>query len=421
MDRRDFLKYSGLLFFSSLIPFGLSGWVAGITDGIQVGEDKRKRLIILFQRGAVDGLSLVVPYGESYYYDARPTISIAAPGKGASALELNGDFGLHPSLSGVMPLWKTKKLAFIDACGSPDPTRSHFDAQEYMENGTPGVKTTGDGWLNRLLVALSESKSNLRAVAVGPTIPLILKGRIPVENIPSAIDPTKPMITDRPNIVQQFDHLYQSDKELESAYREGLAARKQLLSDLEEERMVADHGAPQPKGFEANCSRLATLMSKDPTMQIAFLDVGGWDTHINQGGSSGQLANHLKQFGNGVSSLASGLGAAFENTLVVVMSEFGRTVKENGNGGTDHGHGNLMWVLGGPINGGKVYGEWPGLEQSSLYENRDLSVTTDFRVVLGYLVGKHFGINSKGIDNIFPNVPSLAKNSLASLQGLYTL
>lgn len=406
MDRREFLKYTGLFFFTSLIPFGFSGWAAGIMNG-SVDEASRKRLIVLFQRGAVDGLNVVVPYGESYYFDARPTIAIPTPGKPNGALELDIRFGLHPSLDAVLPLWQNKTLAFVEACGSPDPTRSHFDAQEYMETGTPGQKSTKNGWMNRLLSALTVDQSVLRAVAVGPTIPRILQGPMKVSNIPSGANPAKPIVTDQPKIAEQYEELYKNDKDLSQAYQEGIKSRKQLLKDLEEERMVADHGAPSPQGFVANCNRLAKLMSMDPTMQIAFLDVGGWDTHINQGGSKGQLANHLDSFGKGIAALADGLGEAYKNTLMVVVSEFGRTVKENGNAGTDHGHGNLMWVAGGSVQGGKIYGEWPGLGAGSLYENRDLAVSTDFRVVLGYLLSKHFKLSNNAIGQIFPNTPSL--------------
>lgn len=418
MDRRDFLKLSGYVFVTSLLPFGFFGWAAGLPEFASLNDNERKRFIVLFQRGAVDGLNVVIPHNETYYYDSRPTIGIPTPGSPLGALELNNIFGLHPSLNNILPLWKGKSLGFVHACGSPDPSRSHFEAQDYMETGTPGEKNTKDGWLNRLLANLSSSQNGtIKAISMGASVPRILSGKMPVANIPSIGNPALPIVTDRPFISKEFDQLYKNDKDLGEVYREGIKARKQLLKDLEEERKIADHGAPSPKGFAENCHRLAQIIAKDPTMQIAFLDVGGWDTHINQGGTSGQLANHLKEFGDGILALTKGLGDAFKNTVITVISEFGRTVKENGHGGTDHGHGNVMWVIGGSIKGGKVYGDWPGLAAQDLYENRDLMVTTDFRSVLGYLVGKHFNISSEAVNSIFPKVPS-SRNSSSFYSGL---
>ena len=422
MDRRDFIKLSALVFVSSLLPLGFSGWAAGLATEAQLDTKSRKRFIVLFQRGAVDGLNLVIPFNESLYYDARPSIAIPNPGATLGSLEIDSTFALHPALQSMISLWKRKTLAYVHACGSPNPTRSHFEAQDYMETGTPGERNTKDGWLNRLLAVLSSNhnltKGTINAVNIGSNLPRIMHGPMSVATLPSSQNTKRYSITDQPKIAKEFEQLYKTDKDLEEAYREGIKAREQLIKDLDEERIVADNGAPQPKGFAANCDRLAKVIARDQTIQIAFLDVGGWDTHINQGSSTGQLANHLKEFGEGVSALAKGLEDAYEHTIIVVISEFGRTVHENGHGGTDHGHGNVMWVLGGPVKGGKVYGQWPGLNKSSLYEQRDLAITTDFRHVLGYLVTKHFGLPETSLSVIFPNTPAVSASSKRYFEGL---
>lgn len=414
MNRREFLALCGTVLVSSLLPLGFNGWAASIVDKTLAIDPKRKRLIVLFQRGAVDGLNLVIPFTESAYYDGRPTIAVPTPGSALGALQLTSTFGLHPSLDPILPLWKNRSLAFVHACGSPNPTRSHFEAQDYMETGTPGLRTTKDGWLNRLLSVLSSPTKSAQGLSMGSPSPMIMRGNVNVANFPSK--PATSNVLDRPLKVKEYEELYQVDKELLSVLQEGLKSRKQLVHDLEEERKEANHGAPSPMNFEENCSRLAKIIARDNSMQVAFLDVGGWDTHINQGGSTGQLATHLKTFSNGVSAIVTGLENAFQDTVVAVISEFGRTVKENGHAGTDHGHGNVMWILGGAVRGGKVYGVWPGLKKDSLYENRDLAVTTDFRQVLGYVLQKHFQLPQTSINAIFPNTPLLLNRG--SIEGI---
>jgi len=421
MDRRKFITLTGSLILSSLIPFGFSGWAAGVinpTDKLMIkNQNKSKaKLIVLFQRGAVDGLNLVIPYTESAYYDLRPTISIALPGSAMGAIGLDKQFALHPSLKSLTPYWQNKTLGFIHASGSPNPSRSHFEAQDYMETGTPGVRSTKDGWLNRLLYILTTKSPTIQGVSLGSISPLIYKGSVPVMNIPSR--PSKPNVIDRPFKEKEFEKLYKNDPEIEHAFLEGVKSRKEILSYFEEERKEADHGAPSPTGFVGNCIRLGNLIAKDPTMQVAFLDVGGWDTHINQGSSSGQLASHLTTFGEGIHEIVKGLKETYKDTLIVVMSEFGRTVKENGRAGTDHGHGNVMWIMGGGIQGGKVYGDWPTLSSNHLYENRDLAVTTDFRSVLGYLIRNHFNLSEKDVNTIFPN--ATASNTKSNYKDLLT-
>ena len=400
MNRRKFLRATGILSTSAVISIGLHGWGAKSTP--LKSNSNPKRLIVIFLRGAVDGLNVVIPHWESAYYDARPQIAIAPPNEANGALDLDGRFGLHPALTSLMPLWKQGSLAFVHACGSPDETRSHFDAQDYMESGTPGVKKTADGWMNRLLGVLPNS-SPVQALNIGETIPRILSGRMAVASLPTGKVADRPLPLDRPQMAAAFDRLYSGNDAISKAYQEGRAARQELLANLAQEMKQANNGAPAPSGFAADAQQLARLMTKDPSIELAFMALGGWDTHVNEGGSKGQLAKNLKSLGDGLAAFAQGLGNVYSDTAIVVMSEFGRTVAENGNGGTDHGHGNVMWLLGGAIKGAKVYGNWPGLSQSQLYQSRDLAVTTDFRDVIAAVLRRHMQLNRARINQIFPN------------------
>jgi uncharacterized protein (DUF1501 family) len=388
MNRRQFLQ-AGLFTMSAIA----SGWAA------QAATPTRKRLIVVFLRGAVDGLSVMVPYQEAAYYQARPRIAIPKPDQTDGVLRLNDRFGLHPALAPLLPLWEQRSLAFVHASGSPDETRSHFDAQDYMESGTPGVKRTGDGWMNRLLANLSD-RTVIQAVNVGATTPRILAGRMAVATLSRNSD--RPLLVDRPQVGRAFDRLYDGNDALSQAYREGKASRQAILSDLDREMMAANNGAPQPAGFEADARRLARLMVRDGRVQLAFLALGGWDTHVNQGASKGLLARNLQSLGRGLAALRSELGSVYQDTTIVVMSEFGRTVRENGNGGTDHGHGNVMWLLGGAVRGGQVYGQFPGLAAEQLYQGRDLAITTDFRSVLLPVLEKHLGLTRSQSAQVFP-------------------
>jgi uncharacterized protein (DUF1501 family) len=398
MNRRQFLIQSSLFSASSLISIGAHGWAA---QNVLALDPNPQRLIVVFLRGAVDGLSVVVPYREPTYYSDRPKIAIPQPGQPNGALDLDGQFGLHPALAPILPLWQQKSLAFVHACGSSDETRSHFDAQDYLESGTPGVKTTRDGWMNRLLGVMS-GQNPIQAVSVGSTTPRILLGKIAVANLASGKGVSNRLQIDQPQIANAFDRLYGNNDAMGRTYREGRVARAELLKDLDAETKMANNGAPLPNGFPSDAQRLARLMARDPRIQVSFLGVGGWDTHINQGSSQGQLARSLGQLGKGLVAIQAGLGAAYQNTTIVVMSEFGRTVKENGNGGTDHGHGNVMWLLGGGIRGGKVYGKWTGLAPEQRYQGRDLAITTDFRDVLGTVLSRRLSIDAIKLKQVFP-------------------
>ena len=397
MNRKKFLQQISLAAGATLIPLGMQGWA--LRSWGQTNH--RQRLIVVFLRGAADGLNVVVPYQETAYYEARPNIAIPQPGQAGGAIDLDGQFGLHPALKPLMSLWRRKQLAFIQACGSHDTTRSHFDAQLFMENGTPGMKTTGDGWLNRLLANLPKGRPT-QAVNVGEATPHILKGNLPVAYLPRGKKSQRPLPLDRPQINQFFDRLYSNNDPLSIAYQGGREAREIVFSELQSEMMAADGGAPPPSSFAHDARNLARLMVGDAKTQLAFLSLGRWDTHANQGGSQGQLAYHLQHLATGLTTLVRELGSVFGNTTIVVMSEFGRTVRENGNRGTDHGHGNVMWLLGGNVRGGKVYGQWPGLEEGQLYQGRDLAITTDFREAIALILTQQMQINSNQVAEVFP-------------------
>jgi uncharacterized protein (DUF1501 family) len=404
MQRRDFLNRLALG-AGILLPLGRHAWAA---TGDSTGPTQRK-LVVVMLRGAVDGLNVVAPVGDANYLRLRPTIGLAAPGTDGGALDLDGYFGLHPALASLQPLWRAHKLAFVHASGSPDVTRSHFDAQDYMESATPGRKNTPDGWMNRLVAALPGSATPSRLLGIGPVMPRILSGRAGAVNLPNGAGATKPDALDRPAVGAAFDQLYAGNARFGRAYADGRSAHKEVMSAAESHEMqVADGGAPLPNGFPDDAARLAKLMRNDPRIQLAFFALGGWDTHAGQGAGTGQLANRLAPLGQGLAVLAERLGPVFDDTVIVVMSEFGRTARENGNGGTDHGHGNVMWVMGGGVRGGKVYGDWTGVGDTELNEGRDLPVNTDFRSVLAQISEEHLMLGDKRLQQVFPAMPQTA-------------
>ena len=374
-----------------------------------------KRLIVVFMRGAVDGLSLVVPYNEANYYRLRSAIAIGKPGSAEGGFDLDGHFGLHPALAPLMPFWKEGSLAFVHAAGSPDPTRSHFDGQDYIESGTPGNKATADGWLNRLqgvLPATEEVRvAPTRAISVGALLPTIFKGHNRVTTIASGATAVRPTVLDKPNVSKAFEAIYNGDPGMGAMFANYLAVRSDVVAAIDHadpEIMAANNGAPSSYAFTGDAARLGTLMRRDPRVQLGFLAVSGWDTHANQGGVRGQLSGLLIPFAEGMSALARSLGPTYAETTIVVLSEFGRTVAQNGNGGTDHGHGNVIWLMGGPVAGGKVHGEWPGLDDAALHEARDLAIATDYRTVLAQVCERHLGLADVDLSEVFPNMPKPA-------------
>lgn len=403
MKRRKFITAASLATAGFLLPVGCNSWVAQTANS----KSDRQRLIVILLRGGADGLNIVVPHQVKEYYQARPTIAIPYPKSQNGAIDLDGFFGLHPSLKDLMPLWKQKKLAFVHASGSSVPERSHFQAQDYLENGTPGVRNTQSGWMNRLLAELPQDRPT-QALNVGVTTPYILKGKMAIASLKPGINSTAPIPTDRPHVNKAFSRLYSGTDVLSKAYQDGSKAREIILADLKQEMISASRGAKNAKIFIDDAAEVAKLMVGNARTQVAFMEIGGWDTHISQNTT---FDNLLSPLGQGLATLVKGLEPIFSNTAIVVVSEFGRTVKENGTQGTDHGYGNAMWLLGGAIRGGKVYGEWPSLNQSALFENRDLSVTTDFRELLYQTLQQHLAISPASLSRIFPDYkPSNKEN-----------
>jgi uncharacterized protein (DUF1501 family) len=404
ITRRVFLKNGALAIVATT---AVPGFLQRAAFAAETAGAGKKRLVVLFQRGAADGLNIVVPHGESAYYSMRPSIAIPRPGGNESAIDLEGFFGLHPSLASLKPLWDEKHLAIVHAAGSPDTTRSHFDSQDYMESGTPGVKSTEDGWLNRCLKApaaaeAAKSPSPFRAVALGTSLPRSLAGTEPAVALNNINEFGVGGRVGAPVAANTFEAMYAQsvDTVLHGTGNETFEAAK-MLKAADPARYTPARGANYPQGqFGQGLRQVAQLMKADLGVEVVFTDIDGWDNHVNEGGAQGQLSNLLRQFSQSISAFWTDLGDLGGDTVLVTMSEFGRTARENGNRGTDHGHANVMFVLGGPVKGGKVYGRWPGLDSSQLYEGRDLALTTDFRRVLGEAVARHYG--NKKLDTVFP-------------------
>ncbi len=401
LDRRGLLRLIGGSAGAAVVPLGHGFWAAAS------GESDR-RLVAIFLRGAIDGLSVVVPYRDPDYHAARPTIALQSGNGGV--IDLDGRFGLHPALAPLMAQWQQGSLAFIHASGSPDPSRSHFDAQLIMEGGT-GLASSQSGWLNRLLAVLPTPTAAPRGVSFGTALPHIMSGPVEVTTMDVRGDAGKPLPVDNPQIASVFDRLYDGDDDLSRAYREAKLARQEttamIASDdaMAKEQAVANNGAPLAEQATALARRLGRLLADEPRFRGAFMAIGGWDTHVRQGNTDGQLAKRLGYLADALTGLTAGLGEAYKNTVILVISEFGRTVHENGNGGTDHGHGNVLWVLGRPVRGGKVYGAWPGLTADRLYQGRDLAVTTDYRSVVGAALYAHLGLDEASLAKVLPGAP----------------
>jgi uncharacterized protein (DUF1501 family) len=353
---------------------------------------RRKILVAIFQRGAADGLNIVVPFSETRYYDARPTIAVPVPGKPNGAIDLDGRFGLHPSLQALKGLWDGGQLAIVEATGSPDPSRSHFDAQDFMESGTPG-RLSEDGWLNRALPAVDPATSPLRAIAIGAQLPRSVRGRQPAVAV-SDLAQFQVRNQQAAGILESM-YAATADAKLKASGKETFDAAR-MLESIARSPYKPANGAQYQGEFGRSLQQIARLIKADVGVEVAFADIGGWDHHSNE---APQMAGLLQQFGASLAAFTRDMGDRMEDVVLVTMSEFGRTVKEDGNNGTDHGHGNVMFVIGGAARGGHIYGRWPGLEPEQLYEQRDLAVTTDFRAVLGELAAEHLGQN---VDRVFP-------------------
>jgi uncharacterized protein (DUF1501 family) len=413
-DRRVFLKSSGL----ALVAGGfLPGVFVRMAGAASLPGANRKVLVAVFQRGAVDGLNVVVPYGEKTYYDTRPSIAVPRPGSGeGAALDLDGFFGLHPAFAPVLPYFQDRSAAVIHATGSPDSTRSHFDAQDFMESGTPGNKATTDGFLCRAIAQKKpETCSPLRAVSLTPALPRILAGSAGAVSMTSLAGFGVRAGAATASVSNSFESMYEDAVAgaLGGAAKESFEATR-ILKAADPASIAPDNGADYPAGAFGNAlKQIAQLIKADVGLEVAFTDVGGWDTHAGEGGSQGQLSNRLRDYGAAIAAFAKDMGSRMADVTLVTMSEFGRTVKENGNRGTDHGHANVMLLLGGGVKGGRVYGRWPGLDSSHLYENRDLAVTTDFRDVFAEILEKRLGIES--VSTVFPGYRLEKKNRLGSI------
>ena len=397
MKRRNFLQQSGL--FLLTVPT-IPAVLRDVAFGASLDSSSNKTLVVIFQRGAADGLSMVPPIGDTNYgKQIRPSIAIAPN----DALKLDGYFSLHPALKDLLPLWESKRLAIIHQVGSPNNTRSHFDAQDYMESGAPGVKAIEDGFLNRLLLQLPEEsqKSIFKGIALQPNLPRSLwgaSGAFAMDSIQefSQLGGTTHMNTEGSN--KGFETMY--DSALNEALR-GAGKNTFQAVDIMKKLPEKSSDANYPKGkLGAHLADIARAIKGNLGLRVAMTDCGGWDTHKRQGSSDGQLANRLLEFGSAIAAFSNDLGKKMDDVVLVTMTEFGRTVNENGNGGTDHGHASVMFVLGNRIKGRQVRAHWKPLSKENLYEGRDMPVTTDFRDVWTEIFTSHFQIANAG--RVFP-------------------
>jgi uncharacterized protein (DUF1501 family) len=397
LTRRIFLRGS------AIVMAGMGAVPSWLARAASVEGRKRKILVAIFQRGAADGLNIVVPFSEKRYRDLRPTLAIAPPNGqvnvngpfNGNAIDLDGRFALNGAMQPLKALWDKQQLAIVEATGSPDSSRSHFEAQDSMESGTPG-KTSGDGWLNRALPPAGDETSPLRAVAMGNQVARTLRG----EREAIAVGDSQQFNMGNQNAATILERMYatSADAQWGRAGKNAFEAMK-LMQSINRTpynpQGDVQYGQGGPLG--RSLQQLARLIKADAGVEAAFAEIDGWDHHGNE---NPQLANMLRQFSGALAAFSQDMGDRMEDIVLVTMSEFGRTVEENGNAGTDHGHGSMMMVLGGPVRGGKVYGKWPGLEKEQLFEGRDLAVTTDFRAVLGELIRGHLG--QKDLGPVFP-------------------
>lgn len=369
-------------------------------------QSSSPRFLLVFLRGAYDCCNLLVPTHSDFYYQARPSIAIARPGSADGALALNSQWGLHPALrSSLLPLYEQGQACFVPFAGSNDLSRSHFETQDSIELGQPqeGSKRFQSGFLNRLTRVLqtdSQSRTSLSPMAFTAQLPLCLRGSAQVANMALASVRKTAVDEQRSQIIAS---MYQGSA-LEVPVREGFAVQRAVQRSMQEEMDQAGRNAISAKGFSLVAQRMAHLMREQ--FDLGFVDVGGWDTHVNQGGASGNLANRLSDLSQGLATFAEAMGAeTWRHTVVAVISEFGRTFHENGNKGTDHGHGTAYWFLGGGLSaqaGGKVVGEQIEVTEKALFQNRDYPVLNEYRALLGGLFARMYGLNSQQVQQIFP-------------------
>lgn len=396
-------------FLSTLLAAG-SAWAVPMAWA--QNRDAGGRLVLVFLRGAYDGLSAFVPHGDRNYYALRPTIAIPVPdGSPQSTIRLDDSFGLHPSMAALQALWQQGVLAVIPAAGSTDATRSHFDAQHQWEIGVPGHSGAAAGWMNTLAGQLgSTGSAPAITLGVGEANPQILAGRAPVQLVPRGKAATRQGAMGDPRTRDAMLQLYAGQDGLSQAFRAGADSRMQTAQTLSDamadtgmaaqEMQAANNGAGSAQGLQLDAQHLGTLMRQDRRLRLGFLSAGGWDTHANQGAASGALANSLGNLAAALMQLRRDFSQP--NDVVLVCSEFGRTSAENGTRGTDHGHGNALWLMGNRVNGGRWHGQWGGLAQGNLHEERDLPVHHDFRAVFAQVLRASQGLGNADLDRLFP-------------------
>jgi uncharacterized protein (DUF1501 family) len=397
-SRRSFIKSAGLGFIALGLPPPFLVRAAGAE-----GNSRGKVLVVVFQRGGMDGLNVVIPFKDRAYYTLRPSIAVAEPAAGEErGLDLDGFYAFHPALSPLKSIYDKGHLAVVHAAGSPENTRSHFDAQDYMEIGTPGIKSTPDGWLNRCLNGKPLGDSPFRGVAVSPQTPRIMAGPASTLTI-SSIEEFR---LRHAGLAPALQKLYANSGD--PLFRRGSESLFDAMARLRAvEERISPSAAGYPAGkFSVGLKQIARLIKADVGLEVAFSEIEGWDTHVAEGGATGILANRLKEMADGLAAFYQDLGDRMEDVVLVTMSEFGRTARENGNRGTDHGHANVMFVIGPRVRGGKVYGRWPGLAPEVLYEGRDLDLTTDYRSVCSEILARHLG--QRDVGKVFPGFRAAA-------------
>jgi uncharacterized protein (DUF1501 family) len=386
MDRRTVLKGLAALPLTTLRMQAFAAPASGA------------KFLLVFLRGGLDTNSLLVPTGSDFYYQARPSIAIARPGSGDdAAIALDSDWGLHPVLRDtLLPLYQNKQLAFVAFAGTEDTSRSHFETQDSIELGQPlnGPHDFASGFLNRLAALVS----GVNPIAFTDQLPLSMRGDFHIGNA-ALQSVAKPAIDARQRDL--IAGMYAPTR-FSVPVGEGFAVREEIMKDLADEMDTSGRGAMNAKGFERDAQRMGKLMSD--SFDLGFIDVGGWDTHVGQGAAKGYLANRLDELGRGLSAFSTAMGPHWNNTTVVVMSEFGRTMRENGNHGTDHGHGTAYMVMGGAVRGGRVAGSQERIDQAGLFQNRDLPVLNEYRAVLGGVFTRVFALGPSDIDRVFPTV-----------------
>jgi uncharacterized protein (DUF1501 family) len=414
VNRRIFLKQGALAFVClGAGPMWGPNFLRQTAFAAELGSQRDNKIVIcIFQRGAVDGLSMVVPHGDPFYYQNRTDIALAQPSQPGGVLDLDGYFGLNPALAPLLPLFKQGHLAAIQACGSPNSSRSHFESQDLMESGVDEGNGVRDGWLNRLLGCCPEDaakRTAFRAVSTTAVTPRSLQGEqdsLAIRDLDTfgLAGDSSVMMAGPTGTSNGFESMYASavDTVLHGTARESFDALG-MLDKVRDSKYAPANGAVYAQTpFGKNLRQIAQLIKANVGVQIAFAEVDGWDTHANQGNAKGVLATRLGGFAQSLAALHQDLGDRMADVVVVTMSEFGRTVHQNGNRGTDHGHGTCFFAMGGSIKGGKVYGDWPTLAPDKLFQQRDLPVTTDFRDVFGEICSKHFGVGMDAMPKLFP-------------------